>query len=77
MRAGEECVMSTATDSFEIDDARSFDANLVAFVESLIRDDPTLAEVLRSELPKLLRGEVDTAALWDALNTAAAGSASS
>jgi hypothetical protein len=69
--------MSTAAATFGIDDAKSFDANLVAFVESLIGDDPALAEVLRSELPKLLRGEADTAALWDALNTAAAGSASS
>jgi hypothetical protein len=66
----------TAT-GFKIDDAKSFDANLVAFFELLIVDDPALARVLESGLPKLLRGDIDTADLWDALNTAAAaGSAS-
>jgi hypothetical protein len=69
--------MPTAAAPFEIDDAKSFEANLAAFIESLVGDAPALAEVLKSELPKLLRGDIDAAALWDALNAAAAGSASS
>jgi hypothetical protein len=40
--------MPTTTAAFGIDDAKSFDANLSAFIDSLAADDPTLAEVLRS-----------------------------
>jgi hypothetical protein len=64
--------MPTTTAAFGIDDAKSFDANLSAFIDSLAVDDPTLAEVLRSQLPRLHRGETGYAALWDALNTAVA-----
>ena len=61
---------------FGIDDAKSFDANLLAFVDSLAPDDRALAEVLRSELPLLLRGELDLAGLWVALHTVASASES-
>ncbi len=63
--------MPTTSSAFTIDDAKSFDANLTAFVGSLVGDDPALAAVLGSELPRLLSGEIDAAALWDALNAAA------
>ena len=69
--------MPTTTAAFGIDDAKSFDANLSAFIDSLATDDPALAEVARSQLPGLLRGETGYTALWDALNAAAAESASS
>ena len=44
---------------FEIDDAKSFDATLTVFCESLVADDPALAEILKTALPKLFRGEID------------------
>jgi hypothetical protein len=69
--------MPAPTAPFGIDDGKSFDANLLAFIDSLAADDPALAEVLRSELPRLLRGEIEFASLWDALKTAVSGSASS
>jgi hypothetical protein len=61
---------------FEIDDTKSFDANLEEFCESLVGDDSALAEILKTELPKLLRGEIDRAAFWDALHSATAENAS-
>ena len=68
--------MPSSTSRFEIDDAKSFDANLEAFCELLVADDPALAEILKTELPKLLRGEIDRAAFWDSLHAATAENAS-
>jgi hypothetical protein len=68
--------MPSGASRFEIDDAKPFDANLEAFCESLVADDPTLAEILKSELPKLLRGEIDRVAFWDSLHAATAENAS-
>ena len=62
---------------FDIDDAKSFDVNLQGFVESLEAGDPVLAAVLKTELPKLLSGETDKTAIWDALLAAALGNAPS
>ena len=61
---------------YEIDDAKQFDANLEGFFDSLATDDPRLTEVLKRELPKRFRGEIERDALWDALyaETAEAGS---
>ena len=61
---------------FEIDDTKSFDASLEEFCKSLVGDNSALAEILKTELPKLLRGEIDRAAFWDALHSAAAENAS-
>jgi hypothetical protein len=47
------------TPAFDIDDAKSFDANLQNFFEALEADDPALAAVLKFELPKLLSCETD------------------
>lgn len=52
---------------YEIDDTKQFDANLEEFFDALAADDPCLAEVLKRELPKRLRGEIERDALWDAL----------
>jgi hypothetical protein len=57
---------------YDIDDTKTFDANLQAFIESLQSDDPQLAEVLKTKLRKLLRGEIDRPALWNALHAAIA-----
>ncbi len=68
--------MPTRTGVFEIDDTKSFDANLAAFIESLEADDPVLAGALKTELLRLLRGECDISGLWDALAQAAAAESS-
>jgi hypothetical protein len=52
---------------FDIDDAKLFQENLDAFLESLKADDPGLAAVFSAELPKLARGEITATALYDAL----------
>ena len=56
---------------FEIDDTKSFDANVAAFCESLVADDSALADILKTELPKLLRGEINREAFWNTLHAAA------
>jgi hypothetical protein len=53
--------------AFEIDDNKSFDANLTGFIDALTASDPALAAVAQAELPKLLRGELDKTQFWDAL----------
>ena len=60
---------------FEIDDGKSFQENITAFLESLKVDDPVLAATLLAELPKIVRGETTPAALYDALATALKGQA--
>jgi hypothetical protein len=69
--------MPSRPPDFDIDDAKSFDANLLGFVGTLEATDPALAAVLRAGLPKLLSSEIDKAALWETLLTAAAESESS
>jgi hypothetical protein len=59
--------MSPVPAPFDIDDAKSFDGNLTDFLQSLSANDPTLAATLASELPRLLRGEILVADVWDAL----------
>jgi hypothetical protein len=62
--------MSPVPPRFDIDDAKSFDGNLTDFLQSLSADDPTLAATLASELPRLLRDEIQVADVWDALRRA-------
>jgi hypothetical protein len=59
--------MPPAPPAFDIDDAKSFNHNLSAFLDSLKSDDPALAKALLQELPKMLRGEITTPDLYDAL----------
>ncbi len=64
--------MPSSASRFDIDDMKSFDANLEAFCESLVADDPALAEILKAKLPKLLSGEIDRETFWVALHAATA-----
>ena len=59
---------------FDIDDAKSFDDNLAAFIDSLGAVDAALASAMKTEFGRLLRGEIDRPAFWDALLAAANGS---
>jgi hypothetical protein len=50
---------------FEIEDTKSFDENLDNFLSSLEADTPALAQALRNELPRLVRGEIQISDVWD------------
>lgn len=63
---------ATRSSPYDIDDAKHFDANLEAYFGSLVAEDAQLAEVLKRQLTRLLSGEIDRPALWDALYAAAA-----
>lgn len=65
------------TVTFEIDDAKTFDANLAAFIDTLASIDPHLAAAAKAELPKVLRGEIDKTQFWDALLAATGNGAAS
>jgi hypothetical protein len=69
--------MPASTGPFEIDDTKSFDANLSTFLDALAADDRALADVLKTQLPRLLKGETTSSAIWNALSTAATASAES
>ena len=69
--------MPSRPPAFDIDDAKSFDANLQGFFETLEAGDPALAAVLKTKLLNLLSGETDKTALWDALLAAVGGNAPS
>jgi hypothetical protein len=66
--------MPAAATPFSIDDTESFEDNLARFLGSLAGDDAPLAAVLKSELPNFLKDQIDTAAIWDALDAAATAS---
>jgi hypothetical protein len=55
---------------FEISDTKSFEENLDSFLETLQEDEPKLAVALKDKLHSLLRGEIEIADVWDALDEA-------
>ena len=59
------------SDSFEIDDAATFDDNLTAFGTALSQLDPALGPILQSGLPDLLAQKATRADLLNALFVAA------
>jgi hypothetical protein len=55
---------------FDIDDAKSFDENVLEFMQSLSRDDATLAAALAAILPRIDSGALQISEIWDELEHA-------